>query len=93
MYNNESDLILRLQDKGNRFVIVDKETDQRKAREQIARSFLLNWIMILLSYTFFFISITLISISRLRFDSEFGAISGSKKFLKELHIPNKRAWL
>ena len=43
--------------------------------------------------TSFFISITLISILRLRFDSEFGAISGSKKFLKELNMPNERAWL
>ena len=38
LFNQDSDLILRLQDKGNRFVIVDKETDQTKAKEQIARS-------------------------------------------------------
>ena len=29
---------MRIQDKGNRFVIVDKETDKQKAEEQIARS-------------------------------------------------------
>ena len=38
-YNNpESDLLIRQQDKGNRFIIVDKETDIAKAEEQIQRS-------------------------------------------------------
>ena len=29
---------MRLQEKGNRFVVVDKETDQIKAQQQIAKS-------------------------------------------------------
>jgi len=29
---------MRVQDKGNRFVVVSKETDIRKAKEQIERS-------------------------------------------------------
>ena len=29
---------MRLQDKGNRFIIVDKQTDREKANEQIERS-------------------------------------------------------
>ena len=29
---------MRLQDKGNRFVITDKETDKIKAQQQIAKS-------------------------------------------------------
>ena len=29
---------MRLQDKGNRFVIVDKESDKIKAQQQIAKS-------------------------------------------------------
>lgn len=36
--NNESNFVMRIQDKGNRFVIVDKETDIAKAEAQIARS-------------------------------------------------------
>ena len=31
LFNSDSDLIMRLQDKGNRFVIVDKDTDTQKA--------------------------------------------------------------
>ena len=31
LFNNDSDLIMRLQDKRNRFVIVDKDTDTQKA--------------------------------------------------------------
>ena len=38
LFNQDGELLMRLQDKGNRFVIVDKETDKRKAEEQIARS-------------------------------------------------------
>ena len=38
LYNQDSDLIIRQQDKGNRFIIVDKETDISKAEEQIQRS-------------------------------------------------------
>ena len=38
LFNKNSTLCLRLQDKGNRFVIVDKEEDIRKATEQIERS-------------------------------------------------------
>ena len=38
LFNLDSDLIIRQQDKGNRFIIVDKETDIRKANEQIERS-------------------------------------------------------
>ena len=30
--------MMRLQEKGNRFVVVDKETDQIKAQQQIAKS-------------------------------------------------------
>jgi len=38
LFNTEGDLVLRTQDKGNRFVIVDKNTDKLKAHEQIERS-------------------------------------------------------
>lgn len=38
LFNQDGELLMRLQDKGNRFVIVVKETDKRKAEEQIARS-------------------------------------------------------
>ena len=38
LFNLDSDLIIRQQDKGNRFIIVDKETDIQKADEQIQRS-------------------------------------------------------
>ena len=38
LLNTESDLVMRQQDKGNRFIIVDKETDLKKANEQIERS-------------------------------------------------------
>ena len=38
MFNPDSDLVIRQQDKGNRFVVVDKETDIRKSNEQIQRS-------------------------------------------------------
>ena len=38
LFNNDSSLVMRLQDKGNRFVIVDKDTDKRKAYDQIERS-------------------------------------------------------
>ena len=31
LFNRESELVMRLQDKGNRFVIVDTETDKIKA--------------------------------------------------------------
>ena len=38
LFNKESDKVMRLQDKGNRFIIVDKQTDHEKADEQIERS-------------------------------------------------------
>ena len=38
LFNAESDLIIRQQDKGNRFIIADKDTDIQKANEQIQRS-------------------------------------------------------
>ena len=38
LFNPDSDLVIRQQDKGNRFVVVDKETDIKKAEEQIQRS-------------------------------------------------------
>ena len=38
LFNESSNLVMRLQDKGNRFVIVDKYTDVIKANEQIAKS-------------------------------------------------------
>ena len=38
LFNKDSNLVMRLQDKGNRFIIVDKDTDTQKAEEQIARS-------------------------------------------------------
>ena len=37
-FNKDSDLVMRIQDKGNRFIVVDKETDRNKAQEQIDRS-------------------------------------------------------
>jgi len=38
LFNKDGKLVLRTQDKGNRFVIVDKLTDKAKAKEQIDRS-------------------------------------------------------
>jgi len=38
LFNTEGDLVMRLQDKGNRFIVVDKNTDKLKANEQIERS-------------------------------------------------------
>ena len=38
LFNPDSDLVIRQQDKGNRFVVVDKETDIKKSNEQIQRS-------------------------------------------------------
>ena len=38
LFNNDSDKVMRLQDKGNRFNIVDKQTYCEKANEQIERS-------------------------------------------------------
>ena len=38
LFNPDSDLVMRQQDKGNRFIVVDKETDIHKANEQIERS-------------------------------------------------------
>ena len=38
LFNKENDTIIRLQDKGNRFVIVDQKTDRLKAQQQIGRS-------------------------------------------------------
>ena len=35
LFNRENDTIMRLQDKGNRFVFVDKNTDLLKAEQQI----------------------------------------------------------
>ena len=39
LFNKDSGVVMRLQDKGNRFIIVDKNTDKIKAQEQIDRSF------------------------------------------------------
>ena len=38
LFNKESDKVMGLQDKGNGFIIVDKETDCEKANEQLERS-------------------------------------------------------
>ena len=38
LFNKDSDKVMRLQDKGNKFIIVDKQTDCEKANEQIERS-------------------------------------------------------
>ena len=38
LFNKDLDKVMRLQDKGNRFIIVDKQTDCEKANEQIERS-------------------------------------------------------
>ena len=38
LFNNDGTLVMRQQDKGNRFVIVDKTIDKIKANEQINRS-------------------------------------------------------
>ena len=35
LVNKETDTIMRLQDKGNRFVTVDKSTDRLKAQQQM----------------------------------------------------------
>ena len=39
LFNKSSNLVMRLQDKGKRFVVVDKETDRNKAQEQIDKTF------------------------------------------------------
>ena len=38
LFNKDSDKVVRLQDKGNRFIIVHKQRDCEKANEQIERS-------------------------------------------------------
>ena len=38
IFKKDSDKIRHLQDKRNRFIIVDKQTDCKKANEQIERS-------------------------------------------------------
>ena len=38
LFNPDSNLLLRSQDKGNRFVVVDKQTDIVKANQEIGRS-------------------------------------------------------
>ena len=38
LFNKESELVMRLEDKDNGFVIVDKETDKIKAQQQIGKS-------------------------------------------------------
>ena len=38
LFNKYSDKVMGLQDKGNRFITVDKETDCEKANEQLERS-------------------------------------------------------
>ena len=38
LFNKDSDKVMRLQNKGNKFIIVDKQTDCEKANEQIERS-------------------------------------------------------
>ena len=38
LLNETSILLIQLQDKGSRFVVVDMEIDQNKAQEQINRS-------------------------------------------------------
>ena len=38
LFNKESNTIMRLQDKGNRFAIVNRNTDRLKAQQQIGRS-------------------------------------------------------
>ena len=38
LFNKDSDKVMRLQDKRNRFIIVDKQTDHEKENEQIERS-------------------------------------------------------
>ena len=39
LFNKDSGKFMRLQDKGNMFIIVDKQTDHEKANEQIESSF------------------------------------------------------
>ena len=38
LFNKESELVTRLQDKGNRFAIVDEEADKITTQQQIAMS-------------------------------------------------------
>ena len=38
LFNKESELVTRLQDKGNRFAIVDEEADKITIQQQIAMS-------------------------------------------------------
>ena len=38
LFNKDSDKVVRLEDKGNRFIIADKETDHEKVNKQIERS-------------------------------------------------------
>ena len=42
LFNKESDKVMRLQEKGNRFIIVDKQTDHEKADDQIERTYYLK---------------------------------------------------
>ena len=38
MNNTHNEFLLRIQDKGNRFIFVDKKTHKEKANEQIRKS-------------------------------------------------------
>ena len=46
MNNTDNEFLLRIQDKGNRFIFVDKKTDKEKANEQIRKSNLKKFILI-----------------------------------------------
>ena len=50
MNNTDNEFLLRIQDKGNRFIFVDKKTDKEKANEQIRKSNLKKFILIQLHY-------------------------------------------
>ena len=52
MNNTDNEYLLRNQDRGNRFIFVDKKTDKKKANEHTGNSNLNKIILIQLHYIF-----------------------------------------
>ena len=52
MNNTDNEFLLRIQDKGNRFIFVDKETDKKRQMSRLERVILKKFVLIQLHYIF-----------------------------------------
>ena len=52
MNNTDNEFLLRVQDKGNRFIFVDKKTDKKRQISRLERVILKKFILIQLHYIF-----------------------------------------